>query len=285
MKINLKLFGVLIAAIFILAGFRAEAAPNAVDWNAQMITVTGSGIPPAGTRAAQARILARRAAIADAYRQLAEVVQGVDVDAETTVEMATLRSDTIKLKVSAVVKGAQIISENITRDGAYEVTMQLPMFGATNSLASAVIERPTYIESFPEPEPVRPSYPAYEPKPSRPDVSIDITIRGGYTGVIVDCRGFNLKPVMSPVIKNANGTKIYGHKNLDPDYVIEHGMADYAYDMNMAGRAGSNPLVVKAVDVADFNAYPVVSVADANLILRENEKSGFLEKTAVVFLY
>ena len=275
MKIGLKLFGILLMAALLLTSFRAEAALGA-DWNSHMITVTGSGIPPAGTRAGQARLLARRAAIADAYRQLAEIVEGVQVDGETTVEMAMLKSDTIRLNVSAVIKGAQIIDENVSSDGAYEVTMQLPMFGATNSLASAVLEPPPYVEPFPEPEPIR---------PSSPSVSIDITVRGVYTGVVIDCRGFHVQPVMSPVIKNSHGTKIYGHKNIDPDYVIEHGMVDYADSMSQARRAGSNPLVIQAERMEDFDSTPVISIADANKILSENELSGFLEKTAVVFLY
>ncbi|MBO4401024.1 MAG: LPP20 family lipoprotein [Selenomonadaceae bacterium] len=268
----MKLFGALLMAVLLLASFPAEAALGA-DWNSQTITVTGSGVPPTGTRAAQARLLARRAAIADAYRQLAEIVEGVQVDAETTVEMAMLKSDTVNLRVEAVIKGAQIIDEAFSSDGAYEVTMQLPMFGATNSLAAAVLERHERIEPFPAPEPVR------------PNVSIDITVRGGYTGVVIDCRGFHVQPVMSPVIKNSHGTKIYGHKNIDPDYVIEYGMADYADSMSQASRAGSNPLVIRAERMDDFDSTPIISVADANKILSENDISGFLEKTAVVFLY
>ena len=274
MKIGMKLFGVLVMAALLLTSFRAEAALGA-DWNSHMITVTGSGVPPAGIRGGQARLLARRAAIADAYRQLAEIVEGVQIDGETTVEMAMLKSDTVSLRVEAVIKGAQIVpdSERITSDGVYEVTLQLPMFGATNSLASAVIERYERIEPFPAPEPVR------------PNVSIDITVRGGYTGVVIDCRGFPVQPVMSPVIKNSHGTKIYGHKNIDPDYVIEYGMADYADSMGQASRAGSNPLVIRAERMEDFDSTPVISIADANKILSENDISGFLEKTAVVFLY
>lgn len=277
MKFGMKLFGALLMAVLLLTSFRAEAALGA-DWNSQMITVTGSGVPPAGIRGGQARILARRAAVADAYRQLAEIVEGVQVDAETTVEMAMLKSDSVRLSVSAVIRGAQIVDENITRDGVYEVTVQLPMFGATNSLASAVFERPEYVEPFPQPEPI-------PVRPSSPSVSIDITVRGGYTGVVIDCRGFHVQPVMSPVIKNSHGTKIYGHKNIDPDYVIEYGMADYADSMSQASRAGSNPLVIRAERMDDFDSTPIISVADANKILSENELSGFLEKTAVVFLY
>ena len=272
MKLRFSFLGILMAALVLCSGIIAEAAPG-TDWHRQTITVTGSGVVPPGAYGAQARIMAKRAAVADAYRQLAEVVKGVQVDATTTVEQAMVRSDTVNLSVSAVIRGAKIIDENFTTDGAYEVTMELPIFGANGGLASAVLERPAYVEPLPEPE------------PASITASVTIEISGGYTGVIIDCRGFQVQPVMSPVIKNAKGKKIYGHKNLDPDKVIEYGMASYAGSMSEALRAGSNPLIIKAVDVEDFNSNPVVSMEDANRILSENKISHFLENTAVVFLY
>ena len=275
MKIKFSFLGLLIAALVICTGIRTEAAPVGTDWENQKITVVGSGVPPAGAYGPQARIMARTAARADALRQLAEAVRGVQVDAETTVEMAMVQSDTVKLKVSSIVKGAKIVSENVTSDGAYEVTMELPMFGASGGIASAVLERPTYVEPFPKPQTQRVDI----------STSVKISVKGGYTGIVIDCRDFHLQPVMSPVIKNDRGEKIYGHKNLDYDKVIEYGMASYADSMNQAYRAGSNPLVIKAVRLDDFNANPVVSMQDAELILSENQISNFLEDTAVVFLY
>ena len=108
---------------------------------------------------------------------------------------------------------------------------------------------------------------------------------GGFTGLIVDCRGLGLKPVMSPVVKNENGDPIYGYKNLDYDKIIEIGMAGYTTDPTNVSRAGSNPLVVRAVKIEGATkGNPVISVADANRILIENNSSGFLDKMNVVFL-
>lgn len=270
MRKKFGFMGIVLAAILLLTSLKVDAA---TDWNNGVIQATGSGVPTTGTIGAQARMLARRAAIADAYRQLLEMTEGVQVDADTTVEMMMVTSDVIRTKVSGVVKGAKIVSENMTPDGGYEVTMQIGMFGA-GSLAEAVIERPTEIVPFPAPQPVMPSNP-----------TVTITVSGGYTGVVIDCRGMNLNPVMSPVIKNSRGEKLYGHKNLNPDYVIANGMAGYAHDMGMASRAGSNPLVIKAERLDDHNANPVISIDDGNLMLLENNSGGFLTKTAVVFLY
>ena len=108
---------------------------------------------------------------------------------------------------------------------------------------------------------------------------------GIYTGLIVDCRGLGLKTAMSPTIKNINGTKIYGHKNLDVDKIIAMGMVDYVSDSGRVERAGTNPLIIRAVALDNFNRDPVVSLEDSNRILVENYATKFLKALKVVFLY
>ena len=107
-----------------------------------------------------------------------------------------------------------------------------------------------------------------------------------YTGVIVDCRGFNARRAMSPVIKNVSGEIIYGDRNIDPDKAVEIGMVGYATNMTDAdiSRAGSRPLVVRAIDVIHFGDNPVISIEDGLNILTANGAGKFLEQGSVVFL-
>ena len=286
-----------LSTMILLTAMALAAAADEINWQDATITVTGMGIAPQNAvNQAQKTMLARRAAVVDGYRQLAESINGVQVDAESTVENLIITSDVVRTKVSALIRGAQVISQRPV-EGGYEVTMKISMFGSSNSLAEAVLPTTGKREDFPKPvQSVAPSMPAYESTTSI-DVRIDVTNKqtaptaaknnnaiGGYTGLIVDCRGLNLNPVMSPVIKNADGESIYGHKNLDPDYVIANGMASYTTDIKASDRAGNNPLVVKAVSVENHNGYPVISTADANRVLIENKSSGFLDKTKVVFI-
>lgn len=291
---------VVMLSILMLSVASAFAAEVGTDWGNGTVTVTGAGIPPAYTASPmQARLMARRAAQADAQRQLLEAMNGVQVDADTTVENMMLASDVIHTHVSGILRGARIVDEQYT-DGAYFVTMQVDMFGSSNSLASAVFDRSSPVESFPAPvASVEPSVPTVSVTvdvspglPSLPNIPSSASIptvsrgkpMGNVTGLIVDCRGLGLSPVMSPVIKNQNGTPIYGHKNLDSRYVIANGMVSYASDMGNVARAGSNPLLVRAISLDNHNSNPVLSVADANLVLMENDVTGFLDKTNVVFI-
>ena len=298
--------------LMVVSAASAFAAGTGMDWSGDSkITVQGMGVAPTyAVNAIQARMLARRAAVVNAYRQLAEMVKGVNVDSETTVENMMVTSDVTKTKVTALIQGARIVSEQAVDGGGYTVTMEMSVFGASNSLATAVLPTNTVPTSFPAPDA---SVPASTP--SSVQVNVQVTpgttqtpattipsvttpshqgssaaaapagqAIGGYTGLIVDCRGLGLKPVMSPVIKNANGEPIYGYKNLDSATVIANGMASYTADLSKASRAGSNPLVVKAVGLDNHNGNPILSVADANRVLIENGASGFLDRTNVVFV-
>ena len=297
----------LICALLLMSCASVFAAAG-TDWESSVIEVEGTGVAPANARnAVQARMMARRAAVVDAYRQIAEQIAGVQVDAATTVEDMAVSSDVVKTKVDALVQGARIVEEKSIEGGqGYTVKMQVPLFGVSKSIASAVLPQTAAKESFPEPvASVTPSAPS--------SVHVDVTIGGtgtgtagtttgttgrngssasaapagqaigGYTGLIVDCSGLGLKPAMSPVIKNDLGQPIYGYKNLDYDKVVTNGMAGYTTDASRAARAGSNPLVVRAIRL-DGGVNPVLSTADANRVLIENGATGFLDKTNVVFV-
>ena len=107
MKLTAKLFGMILTMLMLLTTVKADAA---TDWNAGVIRATGMGVPTTGAVGAQARMLARRAAVADAYRQLLELTEGVQVDSETTsapksaVWLKVRKSSTKKCLPTAVMK-------------------------------------------------------------------------------------------------------------------------------------------------------------------------------------
>lgn len=105
-----------------------------------------------------------------------------------------------------------------------------------------------------------------------------------YSGIIVDCRGLGLQSAASPVIKAESGTIIYGDKDLDFDKINEIGMAAYATTMQeSAARVGTNPLVVRAVNLDKFNTCPVLSDSDAGKVIKADRTSGFFKDLKVVF--
>ena len=258
-----------------------QAAEAAAQWEQGAITAEGFGTPPMGTYGSKASIMARRAAIVDAQRNLAEQVSGVQVDAETTVENFVISSDLVKTKVSALIKGAMVVEEQMMPDGAYRVVMSMPMYG-TQGLASAIM--PAIRDNTP-------------PTPPPPVISATITAQiqtsgVGYTGVIVDASGMGLKPSFSPVIYDTNGRAIYGVSNINYDQAISQGMVGYSASVSAAQtlpRVGATPLVIKAVQVRGGNnstnpVNVVVSVDDGDRILAANQQSQMLMNGSVVFV-
>lgn len=258
---------------------------NGIDWTkgaASDMTVIGIGLPPedAGLNGST---LARRAAIVDAYRNLAELIEGVQLDAETVMGDYMVRSDTVRTQVNALIKGAKILEEGSDGEGRYIVKMNIPLYGTGNSLAAIAIPaiRPSVTEPFPS---------ADTSRFTKKDVK---TVRqAGYTGVIVDAGGLGLEATFSPVICDEAGRAVYGMKNINPDFAISQGMVEYASSLESAvakSRAGANPLVVKAIAVrgggnSANKVNVVVSAEDADRILLANEKSGMLQDCAVVFV-
>lgn len=85
----------------------------------------GEGIPPQNTVSqAQALALAKRAALADAYRQLAGKLYGVRVNSRENVKDAMLRSSLITTYVNGLIKNANITGEGF-KDGLYTVELEL----------------------------------------------------------------------------------------------------------------------------------------------------------------
>lgn len=72
-------------------------------------------------KAAQNKLLAKRAAEADCYRKLAEAVYGVQINSETYVRDFVTESDQIKTGVDAIVKGVKLGPPQYYEDGSCEV--------------------------------------------------------------------------------------------------------------------------------------------------------------------
>jgi hypothetical protein len=89
------------------------------------INVVGQGVAPTNTSSpAQAYALAKRAAIADAYRLLAEKVKGVRIEGEDKIKNMMVQRSEVRTYVDAVIAEAQII-ETVFKDGLCEVEMEL----------------------------------------------------------------------------------------------------------------------------------------------------------------
>lgn len=242
-------------------------------WENDILTAQGFGDAPSYvTNPGQKKYLARQMAFADGLRNLAAQAAGVHITANQSM---------IKLEINAVISGFRIISESYDELGNCTVVLQVPVYGVTNSVAKNVF-KPVEKKDFPPPS------------------TENNSVEGNYTGLIIDCGDLELNPVLLPTIKNSDAQTIYAYENLDYEKVVENGMIGYiqkpekkltalnfillntVYAAEYNSRAGSNPLVIKATALSDNNTNPVVSSADADKILAENQASHFMDNCKVV---
>jgi len=90
-----------------------------------LISVVGQGVAPMNTTSpAQAYALAKRAAVADAYRLIAEKVKGVRVDGQDLIKNMMVKRSTVRTSVQAMVRNANIV-ETTFKEGLCEVEMEI----------------------------------------------------------------------------------------------------------------------------------------------------------------
>lgn len=252
-----RIFAMLTALAMLLMSCTAFAA---TDIGEGQITAEGVG------SLSQSASLGYRAARLDAYRNLLEEIKGVQIDSETSVQNSITTNDVINTQISGVVKGAKVIKKFKDADG-YHVVLAVPVFGV-GSVAEAVI----------------PANPNPAPLPSASSFSTGTSVKGTYTGVIIDCRGLGLSTAMAPAIFTPDGQPVYGSTNFSDSFLIKNGCVGYSNSVDSGvERAGVNPLVIQAVGIQKFVS-PVISPEDAGRILAENQATGFLNRASVVFV-
>lgn len=93
------------------------------------ITAVGYGASSSyeGYTTGQKRLMAMRTSKLDAYRALAEQVQGVRVNGNSTVSAMMAQVDSFRVLVDAYLRGAQVVAVTPMNDGNYETTMELTL--------------------------------------------------------------------------------------------------------------------------------------------------------------
>ena len=251
---------------------------GAVNWTDGYIEAVGIGAPPQrniGTP--QARPMALRAAQVDAYRNLLEVVNGVRVDSTTTIRDFTVESDVINTQVQGMVKGAKTMKQEYLSDGTVEVTVRMPMAG---NFAAVIVPRML------ERKQAAPQAPA----PAAPQAPAASPASGGevFTGLVVDARGIQARPAMSPRIIDEKGQEVYGSMNVEREYAVQQGMSGYARDLTAAqsnARVTNSPISVKGLKTEGAGRSDIVIAnADAEKIRASGDNQGFLKKCRVMIV-
>ncbi|MBN1782839.1 LPP20 family lipoprotein [bacterium] len=270
---------------------------GSVDWSNQMMRATGIGAANPALPLSAQRSGAIRAAKLDAYRNLLEIVKGVNLTSETTVENAMLLSDVIKTRVEGILQGARMVGEpRYMSTGDVEVEVEVPLtgiisdavlpqgFGGGTLLTGGVQLCPTCGQPWPAGKPV----PGGTTLIQTGGQTAGTASTGVVTGLIVDASGLGLRPAMAPKILDEQGNEIYGSKFVSREYAVDIGMVGYDKNVQKAARnerVADTPLVVKGMKAAGPNKTDVmVSSADATKIHNTAANMNYLQHCKVMFI-
>lgn len=260
--------------------------PQSSPQHSKMLTATGEGaMPTVGEQPnrAKAYLQAKGYAQAQAVANLIQSVRGTSINYSATGEDYAL-NEKLSQKIQGMVEHVRVTSERrvqIGKDTVVEVKVEAPMpedlqVNPSTTRSAAIAAGPSWV--------VASAAPAV-PSPS----SFRKSKEASYTSVIIDTIGLGVTRSMSPKILRADGSEVWGTVKFDYDFLADHGIVAYARTLGEAyanPRAGSNPLVVRAIErgPSAYKCDAVLSNDDADYLLEESHRATFLKDFRVIFL-
>jgi hypothetical protein len=209
----------------------------------------------------------------DAYRNILEVIQGVRIESSTTVKNFMMADDSISAQVSGMVRGAQVAKQEYMSDGTVEVTLEMNLNGG---FAQLVLP-----QDIRQVEPIHSSSSSSAKSNPKSEPT-------AYTGLVVDARGLDAKPAMSPRVLDENGQEVYGTAFVSREYAVQQGMSGYSKNMDSAAknqRVTAKPLIVKAIKTEGPGKTDlVINNTEASSLRGAPENLSFLKQCKVIIV-
>ena len=176
-----------------------ESVPGGeIDWSGNMVRATGTGVLDIDNpNTAQARLMAERAAVVVAQRNLLETVQGVRVDSETRVENFMTDYDVIYTRVEGMITNARQVGparyDSLAGIVEVELEMQIHSPQGLSGALSSILGNPdiTAVSMSPQTR----------------------EFLDQYSALVFDGSQAGLQPSMYPKIYDANGNLLLDTRN------------------------------------------------------------------------
>ncbi|HZH16192.1 MAG TPA: hypothetical protein VE057_17715 [Archangium sp.] len=225
-------------ALVLAVPLSALAQGNGVDWQRQVLRVTGDGPPDVkASNPSQARLGAERSAKEDAFGELLEQAKGLRLRADRTVGEEMAREET-RRQVEDVLRGYTVVQKRYFSDSGVQMDVEVPLGALTSVL---VTPAPTGTAAPAETKGTK----SAETKPAETKKDA----RAKHTGLVVDARKLGMTPVLSPRVLDEAGQPLYGVETLSAETRKRTGVAGFFKSLEAARKSelvGAKPLVIEA---------------------------------------
>lgn len=280
----------------LVVGLTTSLSAIAAD-NLGVVTAQGFGTADGSIyKGSRGKMMARRAAIVDAQRNLLETINGVRITAGTTVKDLTLESDVVGNRVKGMLQGAFKTNENIfDEEGTFVAEVELTV--CLNSAPVSCREQPT-LSALVQPSLAKPAVDdRYQPTEQVPntsplnELSLDPQVASAAnvdtpqsTGLIVDLSAQDFAPMLDVRVRTDQGKELYGPGHVDDGTDWLHWSNSIDGATQMQDIVGDSPLIITA-DALDANGAVLVSNDNALSVYETNLAGGdFLKQGKVVFV-
>ena len=281
MKKRISIFCMVFSLVGLYLASLAGAAENGeINWVGGYVSAIGYGAYAKGSNMAQSRPMARRAAMADAYRNLLETIKGIKLDSSTTVENFIVTQDVIKTQIDGVVKGAKIYKETYEpqSDGSALSILEIRVCISSCPDATSIVQalnieqskEPPYI-----PQTKLQDIPVINVPPPPKEYKVTYDSSKPVTGIIVNLEGLIFERVLLPVVV-AEGlgdalVTVYSAKNVNPAVIRTQGIVRYN---DTVDQARSNPRIGNNIMII-----PVSRITKENMIVIKGEAARLIKET------
>jgi hypothetical protein len=270
----------------------AKPSPTAAVSKSQReplaLNATGEGAMPSTNEQpnrAKAYLQAKSYARAQAVANLIQDAKGTSIHYSSTGKDFSM-DERLSQEIEGMVEHVRTVSERkvqIGKDTVVEVTVEAP-------LPERWQDAPVATKAIAANNAAGLSWAVASAAPVAPQtVSFRKAKEEPYTSIIIDSLGLSVSRAMSPKILREDGSEVWGTVKVSYDFIADHGIVAYSRTMGEAyanNRAGNNPLVLRALKRGDsaYQCDVVLSSDDADYLLSENRRSGFLKDFRVIFL-
>lgn len=243
-----------------------------IDWSRQMAIAVGTGVPAGfATTPGQKNVTALRAARLDAARNLLELIRGVNITSDSTMQSAMVSNDQVRSSVEGSLNSIREVgTPKYFSDGSIQVRLEASL--------RQIVPPDLYLGA-----PQQIGGPG-----SAPPGPSTVSAGAAYTGLIVDGQGTGVTPAMSPKIYDPDGNEVYGSSYVSRDFAISQGIVGYVKSVDQArdtDRVKGNPALVKAIAAkGPSKSDLVISKEDAATLRDLAKQQTFLREARVMIV-